>query len=393
MKRLIVYGGANGARKSSLRAGAADAVDIEIDPDRIARAINPNEPRSVDLGAGREALRQFDQTLAAGKSLSLETTLTGRGILVRMQSAKAAGYEVELRYVGVSDADMNVARVQGRAANGGHWIDEKDVRRRVINSLENLPAAIAIAHKTLVLDNSGSAHRQVLLAERGRVIFQSPDTPPWLAAQMPRIEAAFAATLRILAANTASPVDPFGDRATAGHLRNRIGTNDLIEIARLEAASFAANILRALEALEASRALSYGDVLATHQRLFGPVYPWAGQDRAAMLGETPSARICTLFASPGDVQRSMEIGLSMGLDPATMRQRPGAVFGRLAKSHPVLDGNGRALMAVHADLARWAAMDTLIRPHVYAGALPTAQAAEALTTLFTARKSGPSPSP
>ena len=419
MKRFIVYAGANGAGKSSLRAGGSDAVDIEIDPDRIARTINPDDPRSVDLTAGKEALRQFDQTLSEGKSLSLETTLTGRGILTRMRAAKTAGYEVELRYVGVKDADLNVERVNARASQGGHWISETDVRRRAVSSLENLPAAIAIADRSLLLDNTGSTHRQVLAVERGRVVFQSPDVPPWLAGQMSRIEAIVGATSPSAAKSAVSHIDPFGDRATRGHLRNRIGTADPAEIARIEAKTFAANILPALETLEASRTITYRDVLAVHQRLFSTVYSWAGQDRAALLSETPGSRISSLFAAPGDAQLNMETGLVMGLDPAIMRSRPGEVFGRLAQAHPFLEGNGRTLMAVHADLARradinidWSqiskptfmsalvqelkasgsAMDTLIRPHVQAGALPTAQAAEALTTLFAGRQSGPSPS-
>lgn len=53
MKRLIVYAGANGAGKSTLREGGSDPVDIAIDPDRIARRINPDAPRSVDLEAGK----------------------------------------------------------------------------------------------------------------------------------------------------------------------------------------------------------------------------------------------------------------------------------------------------------------------------------------------------
>lgn len=419
MKRFIVYAGANGAGKSSLRAGGADPVDVEIDPDRIARAINPENPRSVDLAAGKQALRLFDQTLAEGKSLSLETTLTGRGILTRMQAAKDAGYEVELRYVGVRDADLNVERVSARASQGGHWIAEADVRRRALSSLENLPAAVGIADKSILLDNTGTAHRPVLAVEYGRVLFQSPDMPPWLAGQMSRIEAVTSPASTVTSQATPSRMDPFGDWVTAGHLRNRIGTTDTAEIARIEAKSFAANILPALETLEASRSLTYQNVLATHQRLLSSIYPWAGQDRAALLADTPGSRISNLFAAPGDAQRVMETAIGMGLDAATMRSRPGEVFGRLAQAHPFLHGNGRALMAVHADLARradinidWSqiskpafmsalakelkepgsAMDTLIRPHVQAGALPTAQAAEALTSLFAGRRSGPSPS-
>lgn len=86
MRRLVVYAGANGASKSSLRAGGSDPVEVEIDPDRIAREINPADPRAVDFAAGKEALRRFDQAIAEGKSLSLESTLTGRNVLARMQA-------------------------------------------------------------------------------------------------------------------------------------------------------------------------------------------------------------------------------------------------------------------------------------------------------------------
>lgn len=189
MKRLIVYAGANGAGKSSLRAGGADPVDVEIDPDRIARRINPADPRSVDFAAGKEALRLFDHTLAEGRSLSLETTLTGRTVLGRMQAAKDAGYDVTLRYVAVRDAAINIDRVQARAVQGGHWIDPETIRRRVAGSLDNLPAAIVIADRAVLLDNSGSSHRQVLEIERGRVLFEAPDPPRWLVGQMPRIAA------------------------------------------------------------------------------------------------------------------------------------------------------------------------------------------------------------
>ena len=189
MKQLIVYAGANGAGKSSLRAGGADPVDVEIDPDRIARQMNPTDPRSVDFAAGKEALRLFDRTLAEGRSLSLETTLTGRTVLGRMQAAKDSGYDVTLRYVAVNDIATNIRRVEGRAARGGHWIEPETIRRRVAGSLGNLPAAIVIADRAVLLDNSGSSHRQVLELERGRVLFEAPDPPRWLAGQMPRIAA------------------------------------------------------------------------------------------------------------------------------------------------------------------------------------------------------------
>jgi predicted ABC-type ATPase len=190
MRRLIVCAGANGAGKSSLRDHGTDAVEIEVDPDRIARAMSPDNPRGVDAEAGREALRLFDEALARGASLSLETTLAGRGVLGRMAAARAAGFAVELLNVALADADTHVARVEERVRRGGHWIAPDVIRRRVERGLENLPAAVALADRAALFDNSGRAHRAVLEVERRQILFRAPDPPRWLAERLPAIEAA-----------------------------------------------------------------------------------------------------------------------------------------------------------------------------------------------------------
>ena len=106
-----------------------------------------------------------------------------------MQAAKDRGYDVTLRYVAVDDAEKNIRRVEARTALGGHWIAPDTVRRRAMTSLENLPAAIAIADRSVLLDNSDATYRQVLDVERGRVLSEAPDPPRWLAGQIPRIAA------------------------------------------------------------------------------------------------------------------------------------------------------------------------------------------------------------
>ena len=190
MKRLIVYAGANGAGKSTLRDAAADPVDIAIDADRIARRLNPGDPRAADLAAGREALRLFERALKAGLSLSLETTLAGRTVLGRIRAAKRAGYDVALRYVALNDTEKNIRRIDQRAAAGEHWIEPGTVRRRAAGSLDNLPAALAFADRAVLLDNSGRSHQRLLEVERGRIIFMVPDPPRWLSEILPRIAAA-----------------------------------------------------------------------------------------------------------------------------------------------------------------------------------------------------------
>ena len=205
------------------------------------------------------------------------------------------------------------------------------------------------------------------------------------------------------------PFDPFGDHDTRGYLRNFAGEKDPARIKRIEHHAFAANVLTALIALHRLPAIDYTAVLNTHRTLFGSVYPWAGQDR---LTTAPGIAIAKgghadLFAHPRDSHRAADYALSMANDPAKMRMRPGEIFGALAHSHPFLDGNGRTLLTVHADLTRRAgfhiewqnidkasfltalteelrepgqAMDRLLAGHFRPGMMPLSQTVERLTS-------------
>lgn len=220
--------------------------------------------------------------------------------------------------------------------------------------------------------------------------------------------------------------DPFGDHATRGYLRNVAGEPDTERVKRLEHRSFSANVLTALETLQSVPQLRYEHVLQTHRTLFGAVYPWAGQDRGQLAPDLAIGKAgrYDLFAHPGDVRRAVEYGLDMGRNPAAMRSRPGEVLGTLAYGHPFLEGNGRSIMTLHADMARRAGfhidwpsiskaeflpvlteelrkpggpLDRLLAPHIVQGPMKLQDTAARLSANPglnpTSRPSGPSPSP
>lgn len=189
--RLLIYAGPNGSGKSSLRdnAGAdADPVDVVIDPDRIARSINPENARAADREAGRQAVALFNASLAAGRFISLETTLASRSVLRRIRLAREAGYHVELRYIALTLVDMNIQRVRARAARGGHFIEPVDIRRRYLSSLRNLSEVIALAHWTVISDNSGARPDPVLEIVEGRVVRRAAELPEWLVTACPDLD-------------------------------------------------------------------------------------------------------------------------------------------------------------------------------------------------------------
>ncbi|WP_010518345.1 zeta toxin family protein [Komagataeibacter oboediens] len=188
MTRLLIYAGPNGSGKSSLRVGTSagiEPVDVVIDPDQIARGINPASPRDADREAGRKAIEIFNASLATGKSISLETTLSGHSIIRRIKAAQMAGYHVELRYIALASVEMNVQRVRARAAGGGHFIEPEAIRRRYIGSLVNLPTVIALSDRVVISDNSGVTPEPVLEIESGQIVRRGVTIPEWLVSTCP----------------------------------------------------------------------------------------------------------------------------------------------------------------------------------------------------------------
>lgn len=148
--------------------------------------------------------------------------------------------------------------------------------------------------------------------------------------------------------------DPFGDFASRGYLRNHAAQADLEKIKQVEHAAFRGNVARAMAALESRDRLEYQDLKEVHSILFSEIYPWAGEDRRTNAPdlEITKGGIEGLFSHPFDIELAANHALERGQNIAAMRERPGEIMGYLAHAHPFLDGNGRAIMTVHAELCR-----------------------------------------
>ena len=161
MPTLFVVAGPNGCGKSTLtRTTWFTGVEV-IDPDAIARAMTPGTPAQ----AAREALRQRQAALRAGRTHLVETTLAGSGILRLMEAARTADYRIELHYVCLDSPDHALNRIRNRVALGGHDVPEPDVRRRFTRSLTHLPAAIARSDEARLYNNTDPdrPHREIAI--------------------------------------------------------------------------------------------------------------------------------------------------------------------------------------------------------------------------------------
>jgi predicted ABC-type ATPase len=180
-----VIAGPNGCGKSTL----TQAIEIEgrerlLDPDAVARDINPSAPSMAAVAAGREVLKRTAEYFRHGVSFAVETTLSGRGRLELINHAKSRGYQVHLIFVGMDNPDRSILRIRNRVAEGGHFVPEPDVRRRYERSMANVAIAIRDADFARFYDNSGDRHRLVMVTEGGSIVWQAHPLPSWLTSAM-----------------------------------------------------------------------------------------------------------------------------------------------------------------------------------------------------------------
>ena len=181
MPLLTIIAGPNGSGKSTLTKSVDfDGLERLLDPDAVARALNPMNPAAAAIAAGREVLKTIDSYLGSGVSFAVETTLSGKGNLDLIDTAKARGYEIHLVFVGVDTPERSISRVRSRAARGGHFIPDADVRRRYERAMANSPRAFRSAGIATFYDNSEDQARLILIAKDGMVVWRTVSLPAWV---------------------------------------------------------------------------------------------------------------------------------------------------------------------------------------------------------------------
>jgi predicted ABC-type ATPase len=126
MPTLTVIAGANGSGKSTLTK-QLDRPILLIDPDAIAKELNPIAPASMAIASGRKALALAQQYLQSESSFVVETTFAGNTYIKLIGEAKSRGWLVVLIYIGLDNPSMNVLRVADRVELGGHDVPREDI--------------------------------------------------------------------------------------------------------------------------------------------------------------------------------------------------------------------------------------------------------------------------
>lgn len=165
-KRIVIIAGPNGAGKTTFAQEflprEADCPDF-INVDLIAAGLSPFDPERVALRAGRLMLVEIARRVRAGESFAFETTLSGRNYARLIRRWRTMGYHTKVIFLSLPSADLAVARVAGRVAQGGHPVAEDVIRRRFDAGLRNFDAIYRdLVNGWILYDNS--APEPLLLA-------------------------------------------------------------------------------------------------------------------------------------------------------------------------------------------------------------------------------------
>lgn len=135
---------------------------VFINSDEIARELCPEDVERVQVSAGRIAVEKIHTYLAGNESFCVETTLATRTYRGHIFEAQQNGFKVALFYYWLDSADLAVARVEQRVAEGGHNVPEKTIRERYEKSVKYLSSLyLPKVDYWKIVNNSGMMQREI----------------------------------------------------------------------------------------------------------------------------------------------------------------------------------------------------------------------------------------
>jgi predicted ABC-type ATPase len=177
----IIVAGHNGSGKSTMwRRDLSEVLQMPlVNADRLALSIYPEPDADGFLPAWAAAMRDGDPTwlritqqgvtsfighaMTAKAPFAMETVFSHERVrpdgvretkIDLLREMQQAGYFVLLFFVGLTNADLSVLRVQTRVLQGGHGIPEERLRQRFPRTQRIVGEAAAVADAAIMADNS-----------------------------------------------------------------------------------------------------------------------------------------------------------------------------------------------------------------------------------------------
>lgn len=102
---------------------------------------------------------------------------------------KAAGYEVNLLFFGLSDPDLSQLRVTDRVTEGGHYVDRNTLENNFTGNLEMLNLNFRMIDNLTIVDTSEIEHITLATLSSGEIIssVMAEELPAWFTNYLPAI--------------------------------------------------------------------------------------------------------------------------------------------------------------------------------------------------------------
>jgi len=180
---LFVIAGPNGAGKSTfydtVLAGRVRAPFVNADiiqRDELGDPSPETSYRAAEIAAERRR-----EHLENGRSQVVETVFSHPSKLDLIHDARARGVRIIVFHLNVGSADIAVARVKARKAEGGHDVPQDKIRQRYDRNQALIREAALIADRAQIFDASALNERPRVLIElsNGRVVARAEEFPSW----------------------------------------------------------------------------------------------------------------------------------------------------------------------------------------------------------------------
>lgn len=184
---LLVIGGPNGSGKTTvterLRVDRWSEGVEYLNPDVIAQErFGDWNSREAVLSAAQWTTERRETLLGQRAGIAFETVMSAPDKIEFMARAKAAGYFVRVFFVSTREPSINAARVTKRLLEGGHSVPLEKIVSRYEKSMVQLTAAIALADRLYLYDNSVDGVEALLCArtQDGQLRKMYAEPPEWI---------------------------------------------------------------------------------------------------------------------------------------------------------------------------------------------------------------------
>jgi predicted ABC-type ATPase len=171
-KQLVVVGGANGVGKTTFAYRYRDETGIDyLGADEILVRLGHVPEGNAELRAGKQFFRYLDEYTRTGRSVIIESTLSGTGLAGRIEKCRAKGYAVHFVYVFLDSVGLCKKRIELRVRKGGHSVPVRDVERRFARSAKNFRTIyLPLADTWQLLYNALERPVEVAIGQQGETM-------------------------------------------------------------------------------------------------------------------------------------------------------------------------------------------------------------------------------